>query len=97
MVIFPEGTRTHTGKMSPFKRGSFMLANEIGLPIVPLTINGSFDVFNRHHKSVHWGTVTLTIHKPITAEERQGKQTKVIMQEVFDVINGGLEEKYRTT
>lgn len=95
MVIFPEGTRTSTGKMSPFKRGSFMLANEIGLPIVPLTINGSFDVFNRHAKSVSFGTVTLTIHKPITAEERQGKQTKAVMQEVFDVINGSLEEKYR--
>lgn len=95
MVIFPEGTRTHTGKMSPFKRGSFMLANEIGLPIVPLTINGSFDVFNRHHKSVHLGTVTLTIHKPITAEERQGKQTKAVMQDVYDIIHDGLEPKYR--
>ena len=96
MIIFPEGTRTRTGKMSPFKRGSFMLANEIGLPIVPMTINGSFDVFSRNDKSVNLGTVTLTIHKPITAEERQGKQTKVVMQEVFDIINGGLDEKYRT-
>ena len=95
MVIFPEGTRTRTGKMSPFKRGSFMLANEIGLPIVPMTINGSFDVFSRNDKSVNWGTVTLTIHKPITAEERQGKASKVIMQDVYDVINGGLEEKYK--
>lgn len=95
MVIFPEGTRTRTGKMSPFKRGSFMLANEIGLPIVPLTINGSFDVFSRNDKSVNWGTVTLTIHKPITTEERQGKASKVIMQDVYDVINGGLEEKYK--
>lgn len=95
MVIFPEGTRTRTGKMSPFKRGSFMLANEIGLPIVPLTINGSFDVFSRNAKSVSYGTVTLTIHKPITAEERQGKASKVIMQDVYDIINGGLEEKYR--
>ena len=96
MVIFPEGTRTRTGKMGPFKRGSFMLANEIGLPIVPLTINGSFDVFNRNAKSVSLGTVTLTIHKPITAEERQGKQTKVMMQEVYDIINGGLDEKYKS-
>ena len=96
MIIFPEGTRTRTGKMGPFKRGSFMLANEIGLPIVPMTINGSFDVFSRNDKSVNLGTVTLTIHKPITAEERQGKQTKVVMQEVFDIINGGLDEKYRT-
>lgn len=96
MVIFPEGTRTRTGKMGPFKRGSFMLANEIGLPIVPLTINGSFDVFNRNAKSVSFGTVTLTIHKPITAEERQGKQTKVMMQEVYNIINGGLDEKYKS-
>lgn len=95
MIIFPEGTRTYTGKMSPFKRGSFMLANEIGLPIVPLTINGSFDAFSRKAKSVSRGTVTLTIHKPITAEERKGKATKVIMQEVYDIINGALVEKYR--
>ena len=95
MIIFPEGTRTYTGKMSPFKRGSFMLANEIGLPIVPLTINGSFDAFSRKAKSVSRGTVTLTIHKPITAEERKGKATKVIMQEVYDIINSALVEKYR--
>ena len=95
MVIFPEGTRTYDGKMNSFKRGSFMLANEIGLPIVPITINGSFDVFNRKAKSVSRGTVTLTIHKPITAEERKGKPSKVIMQEVYDIINNSLVEKYR--
>ncbi len=96
MVIFPEGTRTFTGKMGPFKRGSFMLANEIGLPIVPLTINGSFDAFSRNAKSVTRNTVTLTIHKPISAEQRAGKPSKVVMQEVYDVINCGLVEKYRS-
>jgi hypothetical protein len=63
---------------------------------LPLQATYSFDVFSRNDKSVNLGTVTLTIHKPITAEERQGKQTKVVMQEVFDIINGGLDEKYRT-
>lgn len=95
MVIFPEGTRTYTGEMGTFKRGAFMLANEIGLPIVPLTINGSFDVFSRKAKSVSPGTISLKIHKPITAEERKGKPTKVFMQEVFDIMNSSIEEKYR--
>lgn len=95
MMIFPEGTRTHDGKMNEFKRGSFMLANEIGVPIVPITINGSFDAFSRHAKSVSHHPMRITIHKPITAEERQGKASKVIMKEVYDIINGGLDEKYR--
>lgn len=96
MVIFPEGTRTRTGKMGDFKRGSFMLANEIGLPIVPITINGSFDVFSRKANRITHGTLTMTIHKPITSEERQGKASKVVMKEVFDIINSGLDEKYRS-
>ena len=95
MVIFPEGTRTYTGQMGEFKRGAFMLANEIGLPIVPMTINGCFDAFSRTAKSVTRTKLTLTINKPISEEERQGKPTKVFMQEVFDVINSGVDEKYR--
>lgn len=91
MVIFPEGTRSFDGSMSPFKRGAFMLSNEIGLPIVPMTINGSFHVFNRYAKSVSHGTLKLDIHKPISPEYYKSKPTKVFMQEVWDIINEGLE------
>lgn len=90
MVIFPEGTRTYTGDMGPFKKGAFTLANEIGLPIVPMTINGSFHVFNRRARSVNYGTLTLTIHPAITVEERQGKPTAVLMQQVHDIIHQDL-------
>ena len=90
MVIFPEGTRSYDGKMIPFKRGAFMLAGEIGLPIVPLTIEGSFHVFNRKAKSVTRGPLTLTIHQPITEEERKGKPTKVFMEEVHQIIENAL-------
>lgn len=90
MVIFPEGTRSYNGQMSPFKKGAFTLANEIGLPIVPMTINGSFHIFNRMARSVNYGTLTLTIHHPITAEERQGKPTRILMQEVYDIIEKDL-------
>lgn len=96
MVIFPEGTRCYDGKLGEFKRGAFMLANEIGLPIVPITINGSFDVFSRKARSVSHGKLTMTIHKPITAEEYQQKPTKVVMKDVFEIINSDIEEKYRS-
>jgi 1-acyl-sn-glycerol-3-phosphate acyltransferase len=95
MVIFPEGTRTYTGQMGDFTRGSFILFNEIGLPIVPMTINGCYDVFSRTATSVSRSKISLTIHKPITAEECPGKPTKVFRKDVFDIVNVGVEEKYR--
>lgn len=90
MVIFPEGTRTYDGQMQEFKKGAFMLANDIELPIVPLTINGSFNVFNRQAKSVTWHPVELTVHHPISVEDRQGMPTKEIMKRMYDIINADL-------
>ena len=40
LVVFPEGARSFTGHMGVFRRGAFMLADELQLPVVPLTING---------------------------------------------------------
>ena len=96
MAIFPEGTRTRTGKMGDFKRGAFMLAGQIGLPIVPITINGSFDIFSRNDYSVSQGTLQMIIHRPISPEEYEKVPTKELMQQVHDIINGGLVEKYRS-
>ncbi len=90
MVIFPEGTRSYDGTMNSFKRGAFMLANEIGLPIVPITINGSFKVFNRKAKSLTFGKLCMTVHDPITVEQHSGKNTKEFMQEVYDIIEKDL-------
>ena len=67
VVVFPEGARTFTGHMGKFKRGAFMLADELQLPVVPLTINGSCNVKPRMKVIylVFWHPLRLTIHKPI--------------------------------
>ena len=91
MVIFPEGTRTYDGEMGEFKRGAFMLSNEIELPIVPMTINGSFKVFNRKAKSVSQGTLSLYIHDPIDADVYQKIPTKKFMQQTWDIIHSKLK------
>lgn len=78
LVVFPEGARTFNGQMRPFKRGAFMLATEFGLPLVPVTIDGAFDVLPRTGKIPHWGHITLTIHKPIDAPRSHEEQTEVI-------------------
>lgn len=89
LVIFPEGSRSWDGKMIPFKRGAFMLASEFKLPVVPITIDGSFRRMPRYTYNITPGTITLTIHKPIYPGER-GFNTKVLMTQCREAINSSL-------
>lgn len=94
LVIFPEGSRTFDGKMTPFKRGAFMLASEYKLPVVPITIDGSFKAMPRTTYNVTPCTVKLTIHKPIYPGER-GFNTKKLMADCFSEINGALPAEHQ--
>ncbi|MCM1348108.1 MAG: 1-acyl-sn-glycerol-3-phosphate acyltransferase [Firmicutes bacterium] len=94
LVVFPEGARTFTGKMRPFKRGAFLLSTEFGLPIVPVTIDGSFRVLPRTGKIPHWGKIILTIHKPIAAPSNHQEQVAVI-ERSYEVVHSALPERDR--
>ena len=68
MIIFPEGTRTGDGKMSRFKKGAFLLAAELGIPLLPVTINGAYRAMSRKAWHVTWFPLSITVHKPIEVE-----------------------------
>ncbi len=89
LVVFPEGARTWDGKMRKFKRGAYQLAVEFNLPIVPLTIDGSFDVMPRFKKLPHWGHIILIIHEPIPAPA-DGHDIARLIDETFAVIHSSL-------
>lgn len=97
LVVFPEGARSFTGHMGVFKRGAFMLADDIELPIVPLTINGSFDIMprTRDMKWVIWHPLRLTIHKPIQPIGKGTDNIKYLEEESYKAVMAGLEEKYQ--
>jgi 1-acyl-sn-glycerol-3-phosphate acyltransferase len=92
LIVFPEGSRSWDGKMKPFKKGAYLLAVQFGLPIVPITIDGAFDVMPRFKKLPKWGHVKLTIHKPIDMPEG-GYRIKTVMEESYNIINSALPEK----
>lgn len=93
IVVFPEGSRTFTGCMASFRRGPFMLGHQLRLPIVPVTIDGSFDVLPRqkgfNFLSRH--KLRLVIHDPIPYRE----DLDGIMQESYSVIESALPPHYR--
>lgn len=89
LVVFPEGARTWDGNMRRFKKGAFKLAQEFRLPIVPVTIEGAFEVMPRFKKLPLPGHITLTIHAPIAPPADEHDITRV-MDEVYGVVKSGL-------
>lgn len=97
LVVFPEGSRSFTGHMGVFRRGAFMLADELQLPVAPLTINGSFNVMPRMRDMhfVNWHPLTLTIHKPIEPVGQGADNIKHLEQESYQVVMSGLVPEYQ--
>lgn len=92
LVVFPEGSRSKTGKMARFKKGAFALATEFGLPIVPITIDGAYDIMPRSAKLPRPGSVRVTIHPPLAVE---GKDMTELMTASYDAISSALPDKYK--
>ena len=67
LIIFPEGTRSADGRVGRFRAGSFLLALEAGLTIVPLSISGSRHVMQKGRLMTCPGHVTLIVHEPVPA------------------------------
>ena len=95
LVVFPEGTRTPDGKIKKFKRGAFVLASEFGLPVVPLTIAGSFGILRKDSLRIHPGKITLTIHAPLEFEKESDDKERIdrMLEKSFETIKQSLQEE----
>jgi 1-acyl-sn-glycerol-3-phosphate acyltransferase len=65
LIVFPEGTRSIDGQVARFKKGSFVVAIDAGLPVVPVSIAGSRHVMKKGRLMVAPGKIDLTIHEPV--------------------------------
>ncbi len=68
VLMFPEGHRSRVGGLGPFKSGSFYLAIQAGVPLIPITINGTRRVLKPDSLHIHPGPVEVIIHSPIPTE-----------------------------
>ncbi|MCL1932918.1 MAG: 1-acyl-sn-glycerol-3-phosphate acyltransferase [Candidatus Azobacteroides sp.] len=102
IAIFPEGSRTHTGKPGVFKKGAYQMALDLKLPIVPITINGSYDVMPIGTYRINPCKMEMIIHDPIPTDEIQPENIREVavivrklMEQSRDCITSGLWEKYK--
>ena len=97
VVVFPEGSRSFTGHMGVFKKGAFMLADELQLPVVPITINGSFNIMprTRDWHFANWHPLSLTIHQPIYPVDKGPRNIQAIMHQSYDSVMSSLVPEYQ--
>ena len=72
LVLFPEGSRSPDGRIQEFKPGVGFLAKETGTPVVPLHIQGAFQVMPRHQRIPLPGKVRVRIGKPMAPADKEG-------------------------
>jgi|KBSSwiStaDraftv2_1062776.scaffolds.fasta_scaffold69420_4 1-acyl-sn-glycerol-3-phosphate acyltransferase len=89
VILFPEGTRSRTGKLAPFKKGSFHLALETRVPIVPVAISGSGSVVRPRSIVIRPGRVHVTLF-PQVDPETYGDDVVALMNRVRATIASGL-------
>jgi 1-acyl-sn-glycerol-3-phosphate acyltransferase len=93
MTIYVEGKRSFDGKLLPFKKGPFYLAQECKVPVVPITISGTEAVMPKAHFAIHPGLVTVQFHDPIEPANFGDRDS--LMAKVRAAINSGLPTELR--
>ncbi len=89
LIVFPEGTRSVDGTVARFKGGSFVLALEGGIPVVPVSIAGSRHVMRKGQLTVQPGDVSVTIHEPIDTADVSKDAVRELAERVHDIVARG--------
>ena len=69
MTVFPEGTRSKTGDLLPFKKGPFYMALESEVSVVPMTVLGTREIWPKGRFAIKPGTATVVFHSPIDPKQ----------------------------
>ena len=90
VLLYAEGTRTRDGKLQPFKRGAFNIAVRAGIPVVPLTINGTFPILPKGSIVIRPRPVELVLGEPIPVTG-DGKEEEL---RLMDAVHETIQKNY---
>src|SRR5512140_2822922 len=92
-IAFPEGTRSRTGDLGQFRSGAFALALKTGVPLVPITLEGSYRVIMPKTLQVNPGTIIrIRIDKPIDLSTYAKNDRHKLMEDLYAIMSANLAE-----
>jgi 1-acyl-sn-glycerol-3-phosphate acyltransferase len=86
VMIFPEGTRSVTGELGPFKDGAFSTAIDAQVPILPLVVHGTRGALRKHDWRLHRATAEVHVLDPIETDGLTLDDTEALRERVRDII-----------
>lgn len=87
LLVFPEGTRTLTGRVGPFQSGIFRIAHALELPIVPVAVTGMFEVMRKGEPYINPGhTVTVYMDEPVETKGLPKSKLPELVEQVRNTI-----------
>lgn len=95
LCTFPEGTRSRSGRLMPFKNGAFKMAHKAGAPVIPISICRAAEVMPSYWMFPYrpaWGVCKVVVHEPV---ESEGKTEEELALAVREAIISGLPEYQR--
>jgi 1-acyl-sn-glycerol-3-phosphate acyltransferase len=93
IVFFPEGTRSRDGKLLPFKKGAFRFAQQMQLPIVPITIANTNNLLPSGTTNLAAGLATVIIHEPIATADVDISDNSRLAEDCQRTIGAPLQTK----
>ena len=91
MVIFPEGTRSKGGPTHEFKSGSFKLATKSKVPIVPVTINGTYKLLEKNNYKIKAAEIEVIIHPIVDVKNLSKEELTALPQTIENTILSDLK------
>jgi 1-acyl-sn-glycerol-3-phosphate acyltransferase len=92
IVVLPEGTRSRTGQLGEFKKGAFWLAQNLNLPVLPITLINTRNILPPDTLDLFPGRVTIKVHPPVDISEYGEESLSRLISDVRDIIQKGLDE-----
>jgi len=92
LIILPEGTRSRTGELGEFKKGAFWLAQQLDVPILPITIINTRNILPPDTLDLFPGRAVLKIHPPVDVRQYEGDSLDRLIVDVRNTIAQGLQD-----
>lgn len=90
--VYPEGTRSRDGRLKPFKKGTFVMAIQAGVPVVPVSMSGAQNLMRKGDWTIHPGEIFIRFGPPVDASQYTYDRRGELLDVVHALVAAGLPE-----